>query len=57
MEIKFILMLLKSSGIETTLTVIINADNVGAIFIAENKSATSTTWHVDLFIHQFLTVT
>ena len=57
-EIKFVIMLLKSIGIEPTLPVIINVDNVGAIFMAENKSATSRTRHVDAryhFIHELIT--
>jgi hypothetical protein len=50
-EVKFIIMLLQSIGIEPTLPVIINVDNVGAIFMAENMSATARTRHVDARYH------
>ena len=50
-EVKFIIMLLQSIGIEPVLPIIINVDNVGAIFMAENMSATARTRHVDARYH------
>ena len=50
-EIKFVIMLLQSMGIELKLPVIINVDNVGAIFMSENQSATARTRHVDARYH------
>ena len=44
-------MLLQSIGIEPVLPIIINVDNVGAIFLAENMSATARTRHVDARYH------
>jgi hypothetical protein len=50
-EVKFIIMLLQSIGIEPHLPVIMHVDNVGAIFMAENMSATARTRHVDARYH------
>ena len=50
-EVKFIIMVLQSIGIEPTLPVIMHVDNVGAIFMAENMSATARTRHVDARYH------
>jgi hypothetical protein len=50
-EIKFIIQVMESIGIEFELPVIVNVDNVGAIFMAENASATSRTRHVDARYH------
>jgi hypothetical protein len=42
---------MESIGIEVELPVIVNVDNVGAILMAENASATSRTRHVDARYH------
>jgi hypothetical protein len=56
-EIKFVLQILKSLGVETELPIIIYVENVGAIFMSENISATSGTRHVDAryhFVREFI---
>jgi hypothetical protein len=50
-DVKYIYMVLKSIGIEVELPIIIYSDNVGAIFMLENASATATTKHVDARNH------
>jgi Reverse transcriptase (RNA-dependent DNA polymerase)/gag-polypeptide of LTR copia-type len=50
-EIKFILQLLASIDIEVEKPVVVHVDNVGAIFMAENVTATSRTRHVDARYH------
>jgi hypothetical protein len=40
-DVKFIVMVLQSLGIKVETPIIIKVDNIGAIFIAENVSATS----------------
>jgi hypothetical protein len=39
-------MVLESIGIQVTTPIIVKVDNVGAIFMAENVSATSCTKHI-----------
>jgi hypothetical protein len=46
-EIKFLLQILKSLGVEMEFPIIIYIDNVGAIFMSVNIAATSRTRHVD----------
>jgi hypothetical protein len=50
-EIKFIAQILQSLGIQVDLPIIVNVDNVGAIFMVENVTATSRTRHVDARYH------
>ncbi len=50
-EIKFIVQVLLSIGIEVTLLVIVCVDNIGAIFMAENVSTSPRTKHVDVCYH------
>jgi hypothetical protein len=50
-EIKFVAQILDSIGIKVQVPIIFNVDNVGAIFMLENVSATSRTRHVDARYH------
>jgi hypothetical protein len=50
-EIKFIFQILESIGIKIKLPIIVKVDNVGAIFMAENVTATKLTRHVDARYH------
>ena len=50
-EIKFILNLIKDIGIEIELPVKVYVDNIGAIFMGENASATGRTRHIDTRYH------
>jgi hypothetical protein len=50
-EIKFIYQILESIGIKMELPIIVKVDNVGAIFMAENVTATKLTRHVDARYH------
>jgi hypothetical protein len=56
-EIKFIYQVLDSLGIKVKLPIIVKVDNVGAIFMSENATATNRTRHVDAryhFIREFI---
>lgn len=56
-EIRFIVTLLESMTIKVQKPIIVYADNIGAIFMTENASATSRTRHVDAryhFIREFV---
>ena len=56
-EIKFVVQILMSMGIPVQLPVIIRVDNMGAIFMSENVSATARTRHVDTryhFVREFI---
>jgi hypothetical protein len=56
-DVKFVAQILSSIGIEFKQPIIINVDNVGAMFIAENASATSKTKHIDIryhFVREFI---
>ena len=56
-EIKFIVQVLLSIGIEVALPVIVRVDNVGAIFMVENVSMSTRTKHVDVryhFVREFI---
>jgi hypothetical protein len=50
-DVKFVVMILESIGIKVELPITIYCDNVGAIFMAENASATARTKHVDAQYH------
>jgi hypothetical protein len=50
-DVKYISMVLRSLGIEVELPITIYCDNVGAIFMTENASATTRTKHVDARYH------
>jgi hypothetical protein len=56
-EVKFVVQILESLKIKVQMPIIVRVDNIGAIFMAENKSATSRTRHVDAryhFIREFV---
>ena len=56
-DVKFVVQLLKTIGVQVKLPVIINVDNVGAIFMSENVSTTNRTKHVDVryhFVREFI---
>ena len=42
---------MQSIGIEVKLTIIVQVDNVGAIFMAENLTTSQRTKHVDIHYH------
>ena len=46
-EIKFVVQLIQTMGIEVKQPVIVRVDNVGAIFMTENASTNARTRHVD----------
>jgi Reverse transcriptase (RNA-dependent DNA polymerase) len=50
-EVKFIIQVLLSVNIQVKLPVIVHVDNVGAIFMSENVTATSRTKHIDARYH------
>ena len=50
-EIKFVLQVLESMGIQVLKPIIVHIDNVGAIFVAETPSATKHTRHIDARYH------
>jgi hypothetical protein len=50
-EIKFILQVVESLGITVEKPIIVHVDNIGAIFVAENASATKNTRHIDARYH------
>jgi hypothetical protein len=50
-EIKFVVQILLSMGIPVKIPVIVRVDNMGAIFMSENASASSRTKHVDTRYH------
>jgi hypothetical protein len=56
-EIKFILQVLESLHINVEKPIIVYIDNVGAIFVAENASATKHTRHIEAryhFVREFI---
>ena len=56
-EIKFIYEILTSMGIKVKLPIVCRVDNVGAIFIAENVTATPKSKHIDTrakYVMQFI---
>ena len=50
-EIRFIVQVLESLNIIIIKPIIVHVDNIGAIFMSENASATSRTRHVDARYH------
>ena len=56
-EIKFLYQVLQSLGIQVMLPIVVNIDNIGAIFMAENVTATNRSRHVDAryhFVREFI---
>ena len=56
-DLKFIVQILQSLQIKVKMPIIVQVDNVGAIFMAENVSATGRTKHIDAryhFIREFI---
>jgi hypothetical protein len=50
-DVKFVAIILEAIGIEIELPIIMYCDNVGAMFMAENATATVRTKHVDARYH------
>jgi hypothetical protein len=50
-EIRFVYQILTDLDLKVTLPIIVKVDNVGAIFMSENSSATSRTKHIDTRYH------
>ena len=50
-EVKFVVQILMTMGVNVILPVIVRVDNIGAIWMAENASAGSRTKHVELKYH------
>jgi len=50
-EVKFIVQVLLSIGIDVELPVIVRVDNVGAIFLADNVTTSQRTKHIDVRYH------
>jgi hypothetical protein len=56
-EIKFASQILWSMGIKVKLPIIVQVDNIGAIFMTENVLTSSRTKHVDVkyhFVHEYV---
>ena len=51
MEIKFVMMMCEEIRIKIKTPTILRVDNVGAIFMAENASATGRTRHISVKYH------
>jgi len=50
-EVKFVVQVLQSMGVEVKLPIIVQVDNVGAMFIAKNVTTSQHTKHIDLCYH------
>jgi hypothetical protein len=50
-EIKFVTQVLESIGIKVKYPIIVHVDNIGAIFMSENITATSRSRHIDTRYH------
>ncbi len=50
-EVLFIKMLLETMGLEVELPIRLYADNIGAMFLAENASTSQRTKHIDVRYH------
>jgi hypothetical protein len=50
-EIKFVVQVLLSMGIPVRIPIIVQVDNVGAIFMASNVTTSTQTKHVDVLYH------
>jgi len=56
-EIRFAYQILVSMGFDVTLPIIVRVDNVGAIYMTENKTTSTRTKHVDIryhFVREFI---
>ena len=56
-EIRVIVQLLESMSVEVKKPIVVYVDNIGAIFMSENASATSRTRHIDAqyhFVREFI---
>ena len=56
-EIKFIYQILVTMGIKVKTPITVKVDNVGAMFMAENKNTNQRTRHIDIrynFIREFI---
>ena len=56
-EISFIVQLLESMSVEVKKPIVVYVDNISAIFMSENASATSRTRHIDAryhFVREFI---
>lgn len=51
MEVKFILYILDSMGVKVELPIEVGVDNIGAIWLARNKTSSDRTKHVDIRAH------
>jgi hypothetical protein len=50
-EVKFIYQVLQTMNIQVSLPIKVNVDNIGAIFLAENRNTSERTKHVDIRYH------
>jgi hypothetical protein len=50
-EIKFVVQLLESVHVKVKFPIMVKVDNIGAIFMAENNTATGRTRHIDARYH------
>jgi hypothetical protein len=50
-EIKFLVQVLESLNLDIVKPIIVHIDNIGAMFVAENPSATKNTRHIDARYH------
>jgi hypothetical protein len=56
-DIRFVAQILLTMGIPVRLPIVVRVDNVGAIFMSENVSASSRTKHIDIrynFVREFV---
>jgi len=56
-EVKFVIQVLQSMGVEVELPMIVRVDNVGAMFIAENVTTSQCTKHINIcyhYVHEFV---
>jgi hypothetical protein len=56
-EIKFVSQVLVSLGMKVKYPIIVKVDNIGAIFMSENVTATNRTRHIDTryhFVHELI---
>ena len=56
-DIKFVVQILNSIGINVNMPIIVHVDNVGAIFMSENVTATQRTKHIDVryqYVREFI---
>ena len=56
-EIRFVYQVMQTMKIEIELPIIVRVDNIGAIYIAENRSTTPRTKHIDIrtkFVNDYI---